>query len=91
MQDLKSYLLKVKLIRKRLHLSKMIPLIKQQVYTENIFKELIKNKYFYNSSIEERIKQEEEAMRKQLEENDKAMKLMQQTYEEKLAAAKAQV
>ena len=30
-------------------------------------------------------------MRKQLEENDKAMKLMQQTYEEKLAAAKAQV
>lgn len=69
----------------------MIPLIKQQVYTENIFKELIKNKYFYNSSIEERIKQEEEAMRKQLEENDKAMKLMQQTYEEKLAAAKAQV
>lgn len=91
MQDLKSYLLKVKLIRKRLHLLKMIPLIKQQVYTENIFKELIKNKYFYNSSIEERIKQEEEAMRKQLEENDKAMKLMQQTYEEKLAAAKAQV
>ena len=39
----------------------------------------------------ERIKQEEEAMRKQLEENDKAMKLMHQTYEEKLAAAKAQV
>jgi len=30
-------------------------------------------------------------MRKQLEENDKAMKLMHQTYEEKLAAAKAQV
>ena len=66
-------------------------MIKQQVYTKNIFKELIKNKYFYNSSIDERIRQEEEAMRKQLEENDKAMKLMQQTYEEKLAAAKAQV
>lgn len=30
-------------------------------------------------------------MRKQLEENEKAMKLMAQTYEEKLAAAKAQV
>ncbi len=91
MQDLKSYLLKAKLIRQRLHLLKMIPMIKQQVYTENMFKELIKNKYIFMTLIEERIRQEEEAMRKQLEENDKAMKLMQQTYEEKLAAAKAQV
>ena len=66
-------------------------MIKQQVYTENMFKELIKNKYIFITLIEERIRQEEEAMRKQLEENDKAMKLMQQTYEEKLAAAKAQV
>jgi len=56
-----------------------------------MFKELIKNKYIFMTLIEERIRQEEEAMRKQLEENDKAMKLMQQTYEEKLAAAKAQV
>ncbi len=91
MQDLKSYLLKAKLIRQRLHLLKTIPMIKQQVYTENMFKELIKNKYIFMTLIEERIRQEEEAMRKQLEENDKAMKLMQQTYEEKLAAAKAQV
>ena len=30
-------------------------------------------------------------MKKQLEENEKAMKAMQQSYEEKLAAAKAQV
>lgn len=66
-------------------------MIKQQVFTENMFKELIKNKYIFMTLIEERIRQEEEAMRKQLEENDKAMKLMQQTYEEKLAAAKAQV
>jgi hypothetical protein len=91
MQDLKSYLLKAKLIRQRLHLLKTIPMIKQQVFTENMFKELIKNKYIFMTLIEERIRQEEEAMRKQLEENDKAMKLMQQTYEEKLAAAKAQV
>ncbi len=34
---------------------------------------------------------EEEALRKQLEENEKNMKLMAQTYEEKLAAAKAEV
>ncbi len=91
MQDLKSYLPKAKLIRQRLHLLKTIPMIKQQVFTENMFKELIKNKYIFMTLIEERIRQEEEAMRKQLEENDKAMKLMQQTYEEKLAAAKAQV
>jgi hypothetical protein len=37
------------------------------------------------------VKKEEEAMKKQLEENDKAMKAMQQSYEEKLAAAQAQV
>jgi hypothetical protein len=30
-------------------------------------------------------------MKKQLEENDKAMKAMQQSYEEKLAAAQSQV
>lgn len=36
-------------------------------------------------------KQDEEALRKQLEENEKSMKQMQQSYEEKLAAAKAKV
>lgn len=39
----------------------------------------------------QKLKQEEETMRKQLEENEKNMKLMQQSYEEKLAAAKSQV
>ena len=34
---------------------------------------------------------EEAALKKQLEENEKSMKAMQQSYEEKLAAAKATV
>lgn len=44
------------------------------------------NKNIYSAKA-----QQEEALRKQLEENDKAMKEMQQSYEEKLASAKAQV
>ena len=36
-------------------------------------------------------KQDDEALRKQLEENEKAMKQMQQSYEEKLSAARAKV
>ena len=44
-----------------------------------------------DSADAQKLKQDEETMRKQLEENEKNMKLMQQSYEEKLAAAKAQV
>ena len=43
------------------------------------------NSFYY------KVRKEEEVMRKQLEENEKAMKNMQQSYEEKLAAAQAGV
>ena len=37
------------------------------------------------------VKAYDDAMRKQLEDNEKAMRAMQQSYEEKLAAARTQV
>lgn len=64
-------------------------MIKKQVILPKLgrqkrFKKI--NSFFFQE--EEKSSEEEEAMRRQLEENEKQMKLMAQTYEEKLAAAK---
>lgn len=47
-------------------------------------------KFYFKTTIPAQ-KKEEDALKKQLAENDKAMKEMAQSYEEKLAAAKSQV